>query len=212
MEECCLCSRSVGVGSSKKKRKKLYGTGCLVTRVVLERLVDELAGEGGTKKFVDAKGPHAFLCHVCEGKLQSIAKHENQLRALKAEINTLLQSALNPNTDRELAGRKRCREDGGTLNLTGKSPRLDPQPQGPTQGVSQQSPEQPELPTCSGSHDRSPPVSLEHSPTNREQPISLQQSPTISVRYICMASVNVMVLFCPSGKWYFALLLHNQSM
>ena len=42
-----LCSCSVGVGSSKKKRKKLYGTGCLVTRVALKRLVDELAGKGG---------------------------------------------------------------------------------------------------------------------------------------------------------------------
>ena len=37
--QCVLC------------RKKLYSTGCLVKKVVLEILVAERAGKGGTKEF-----------------------------------------------------------------------------------------------------------------------------------------------------------------
>lgn len=129
MEECCLCSSSVGSGSWKKKRKKLCGTSCSVARGILERLADELAGEGGYKRLVEVKGLHAFLCHVCEGKLQSIARHEEQLRALRSEMNTQLQTALHPSTELEKEipepGRKRCREDATTPALTRKAPRLE---------------------------------------------------------------------------------------
>jgi len=107
MEECCLCSRSVSIGGSKKKRKRLYGTGCVVSRGILERL----AGEEDAKRLAEIKGPHAFLCHVCEGKLQCVAKHEEQLGVLRAEIHTLLQSTLHPNPQRELVGHKRSIED-----------------------------------------------------------------------------------------------------
>lgn len=88
----------------QKKWKRLYGAGCVVG--ILERLAGEDA-----KRLVEIKRPNAFLCHMCEGKLQSVAKHE-QLRVLRAEIHTLLQSALHPNPQRELAGHKRCTEDG----------------------------------------------------------------------------------------------------
>ena len=96
----CLCSHSVAIGGPKKKRKRLYGTGCVVSRGVLERL----AGEEEAMRLAEIKGPHAFLCQVCERKLQSVAKHEEQLGALRSEIHTLLQSALHPNLQRELSG------------------------------------------------------------------------------------------------------------
>ena len=38
MEECCLCSRSVEIGGSKKKRKRLYGSACSVSRGVWRSL------------------------------------------------------------------------------------------------------------------------------------------------------------------------------
>ena len=72
MEECCLCRRSVGIGGSRKKRKLLYGTGMCGVNSILERLAE-------------IKGQHAFLYHVCEGRLQSVAKHEEQLRTLRAQ-------------------------------------------------------------------------------------------------------------------------------
>ena len=155
-------------------------------------------GEGGTEAFADIKGPHAFLCHVCDGKLQSIARHEDQLRALKSEISTMLQSAMRPDTDGELALIRKRRSEGATaMNLTGKAPRLRPQPQGPPQAVYQQSPEQPvhmDIPTCSSSE-----VPTYHSSVSQDQPISQQQSPTISVCYICMLVCFFVVLSYPSG-------------
>ena len=51
-------------------------------------------------------GTNHSLCHVCEGKLQSVAKHGEQLGVLRAEIHTLLQSALHLNPQRELVGPK----------------------------------------------------------------------------------------------------------
>ena len=191
MEECCLCSHSVGTGSWKKKRKKLYGIGCLASRSVLERLADELAGEGGPKRFVEVKGPHAFLCHACEGKLQSIARHEEQLRALRAEINTQLQSVLS-STEKEIpgsVGHKRCSEDTGTSAPSRKAPRLDPQPWLPGQG-------QPACLELPSSSEEPPSVVHEQSPSGQNQPTSLQQSPA-SYGVCCMvANVNIVICAC----------------
>ena len=206
MEECCLCSRSVEIGGSKKKRKRLYGSACSVSRGVLEKLADQLSSTG-SKKFAEVNGPQAFLCHLCDGKLQSIPRHEEQLRALRAEISTQLQSVLHDSdTDEEIpqsAGRKRCSEDASSLSLSDKAPRLDPQPSLPRQdqpqGVSQEHPEQltclqlPEetshppsvIPEQSlASHSRPSPLpatTLDQSVTSPEKPTSLQQSPAITV-------------------------------
>ena len=48
-------------------------------------ILERLAGEKDAKRLADIKGPHAFLYHVCEGKLQSVAKHEEQLGTLRAQ-------------------------------------------------------------------------------------------------------------------------------
>ena len=192
-----MCSRSVAIGGSKKKRKRLYGTGCVVSRGTLERL----AGEEDAKRLVEIKGPHAFLCHVCDGKLQSVAKHEEQLRALRAEIHTLLQSALRLNPQRELAGQKRCVEDAMMpVPSARKAPRIDPNPrESHSEGVTEQpihleptgSSSDVEEPLSiiqeqsSVSHYQpSPPstASLEQATTSQEQ-TNVQQSPDIAVRY-----------------------------
>ena len=198
MEECCLCSRSVATGASKKKRKRLYGTGCAVSRGMLEKLA------GDAKRLAEIKGPHAFLCHVWEGKLQSVAKHEEQLRALKAEIDTLLQSALRLDPQRELLGHKRCADDA-TIKMpvpsARKAPRIDPNPrQTQSEGLT----EQPiHLEPTGSSSDVEEPLSViqeqssvqpspsstasqEQTPTSQEQ-TNVQQSPDIAVRYsTCM--------------------------
>lgn len=209
MEECCLCSRSVAIGGPKKKQKRLYGTGCVVSRGILETL----AGEEEAKRLAEIKGPHAFLCHVCEGKLQSVAKHEEQLGALRSEIHTLLQSALHPKLQRELSGHKRCIEDAMiTIPVPSarKAPRIDPKSQQtPSEGVTEQ-PIHLEPPASSSDveelssaiqeqssashHQRSPPptASLEQVPTSQEQ-TNVQQSPDITVCCAtCMYFVFVM--------------------
>lgn len=180
MEECCLCSRSVGIGASKKKRKRLYCTGCVVSRGILKRL----AGEEDAKKLAEIKGAHAFLCHICEGKLQSVAKHEEQLGALRAQIHTLLQSALHPTPYRELVGRKRCTEDG-TIPTARKVPRIDTQPrQTQSEGVTEQ-PIHLDPPASSSDayEEEHPSVTQEQSSLSHHQPsppstASLLQAPT----------------------------------
>ena len=78
------------------------GQACSVSRGVLEKLADQLSSTG-SKKFAEVNGPQAFLCHLCDGKLQSIPRHEEQLRALRAEISTQLQSVLHDSdTDEEI--------------------------------------------------------------------------------------------------------------
>ena len=83
-----MCSRSIAIGPSKNKWKRLYSSGCVVSRGMLERLAGEDA-----KRLAEIKGPHAFLCHVCEGKPNM--KSSSGLSELR--FNALLQSALRLN-------------------------------------------------------------------------------------------------------------------
>ena len=96
----------------------------------MDGLADELADEGGSEKLAELNGPLAFLCHVCSGKLQSIARLEQKLRDLRAEMNSQLQVVLCSNAEKEApqsAGHKRCREDASRMVASNKAPRLDPQ-------------------------------------------------------------------------------------
>ena len=71
-----------------------------------------------------------FLCHVCSGKLQSIARLEQKLSDFRAGINSHLQVALCPNAEKEApqsAGHKGCCEDASRMVALNKAPRLDPQ-------------------------------------------------------------------------------------
>ena len=100
---CCSCSHSIDDITSKKKQKKLCGASCCVARGVLDRLTLELLGQGSSQGLVEVKGPSALLCHLCDGKLSNIVRHEEQLKVLKAEVISSLKSALHlSSTERKI--------------------------------------------------------------------------------------------------------------
>ena len=150
------------------------------------------------------KGPSAWLCHLCDGKLASIARHENQLRVLKAEVTISLKSALClSSTEREIqeplsAGQKRGSDSGADGSVLTKAPRLslDLQPSSGTQAEALV----PEQPTQIRplSQQQHPVISQEQSLP--PPPVSQTQSPNVTACE-CM----IYVLMCQSWN----ILPHN---
>ncbi len=179
MDECCLCSRSVGTGSRQKKRKKLYGSCCSASRGVLERLADKLTGGEGSKRLAEMKGPQTFLCHVCDGKLLSIARHEEQLTTFRAEVITWLQCALHPEDTPRSTACKRPSEHASAVSR--KAPRLDLDPQlclhiGQSQPAPSQQVSYHELHSTAAIQQRDQPsTSQQQTPGSQNQPSPLQQ-------------------------------------
>lgn len=181
---CCLCSRSLDDSTFKKKRKKLWAASCCIARGVLDELTSEVPG-ASSLRLAELKGPSAYLCHLCDGKLASIARHENQLRVLKAEVIITLKSALClSSTEREIheplsAGQKRGSDSGADGLALTKAPRLslDLQSSSGTQSEALM----PEQPTqiCPLSQQQHPVTSQEQSlPPPR---VSQTQSPNVTV-------------------------------
>ncbi len=185
MDSCCLCSCSVAIGSFNKKRKQLYGRSCSQSRAVLERLTVEVTGQG--LPAAETWLTRAFLCHVCDGKLISIEKHEEQLRVLKGEVADSIRLSRTPQTGESVHAepqpvnwQKRGHEHASTQDLGTTTPHfIDPHQSSGPQGFSEV---------------MQPASDQEDVQSSGSEPLdsSIQkQSPTVTVRYINIGSLTV---------------------
>ncbi len=130
--------------------------------------------EATGQNLAEVKGPHAFLCHLCEGKLLSISKLEEQIRTTKADVISILRSSTAEEGVRQhqSVGQKRGHEDPSTPATVAKEPRVDSRSLSSYEAESQSM----ELSTSPV-----PQVQLLRSPDKYPPAVSQQQSPTEQV-------------------------------
>ena len=103
---CCLCSRSLSDETSKKRRKKLYGSSCKTAKQVMENLLVKSTGLS-LHRYEETSEELAYLCFHCDTQLQNISKLEKRLVELKHDVSQKL-SSLHELPEPVQVLRKRC--------------------------------------------------------------------------------------------------------
>ena len=147
---CCLCSGDLSAGQAKKKRKKLYGSTCELSRRVLSNLID-LKFSVKLDKIAETSQQNSYLCRQCDTNLHKIHDLEQQLMKLKGELNSLLPFLHYLPSDESgdvTAGTKRKTTTVSACSSTPKRPRIQLDPgiedqsgSASTSSVMQQSPD-----------------------------------------------------------------------
>ena len=150
---CCLCSGDLSTGQAKKKRKKLYGSTCELSRRELSRRVlsNLIDSKFSVKlKIAETSQQNSYLCRQCDTNLHKIHDLE-QLMKLKGELNSLLPFLHHLPSDESgdvTAGTKRKTTTVSACSSTPKRPciQLDPgiedqSSSASTSSVMQQSPD-----------------------------------------------------------------------
>ena len=81
---CALCQ---GPADAKRKRR-LYGNSCDVSRVTLEHFVSKNLGLT-LDAVVELCDSGSYLCHVCRKKLETVPSLESKLAAMQKELGSL---------------------------------------------------------------------------------------------------------------------------
>ena len=91
MSSCCLCKQPLS--TNHRKRKKLYRSGWLVVREVIQRLA-----KAPLTYYRETSDQLALICYSCEKLLLNISSYEAEVEALKSEaLNNV--SSLHPISD-----------------------------------------------------------------------------------------------------------------
>ena len=84
MASCCLCQCELSSAQAKKRRKKLHGSSCNESRLLLEKDVEKKFGLG-----LDAiveTDQDSFLCRLCNSKLLKISELRQKLADLESDL------------------------------------------------------------------------------------------------------------------------------
>lgn len=81
---CALCSTA---NDLKKKRKRLYGTGCFEENEVLNKFIKQKSHQLSLESFVELKNKNAFLFVSCQKILLKLKKLQEQIDLLENDLS-----------------------------------------------------------------------------------------------------------------------------
>ena len=96
-KSCSLCRESLS--SDHRRKKKLHGPGCAISKMVLLELMSTINGVFPTLQDSDA-----LLCHICELSLNNIKKLEKKIDDLKTKVRDQLSALCQITAQKRLFG------------------------------------------------------------------------------------------------------------